>query len=131
MRGDTPFLHAARAGDWGAMCRLRRAGASPAARNAAGETANDLVGRPALALGPKHRLAAWYVLCAPRWALAPLEPLCWDRGDAPSGQAAAAGGVGGGLWRNGAVLHATSPAARRVQLHAPFTPPPRPPPLGA
>ena len=79
VRGDTPYLHAARAGDWGAMCRLRRAGANPSAINAAGETANGLVGRPALALGPANRAAAWYVTAAPRWALAPLEPLCWDR----------------------------------------------------
>jgi len=81
VNGDTPFLAAAKSGDWGAMCRLRRAGADPAWTNAKGEDAANLVRDPQLGLGLKHRLAAATVIRAPRWALAALEPGCGSRGD--------------------------------------------------
>ena len=77
--GNTVLLSAARAGDWGAVCRLRRAGADAGVTNQEGDTAARLVARPELNLGWRHRAAAAFALHAPTWALAPLEPLCWDR----------------------------------------------------
>jgi hypothetical protein len=77
--GNTALLSAAKVGDWGALCRLRRAGADATLANAQGDTAAGLVASPELNLAWKHRAAAAFVLNAPSWALAPLEPLCWDR----------------------------------------------------
>jgi ankyrin repeat protein len=78
MNGDTPFLTAAKAGNWGAMCRLRRAGAVPTVSNKLNENALNIVEfNPNIDF--KGKLAAKLIINGPSWAVAALEPFCWSR----------------------------------------------------
>mmetsp|Transcript_5389 Transcript_5389/g.7010 ORF Transcript_5389/g.7010 Transcript_5389/m.7010 type:complete len:293 (-) Transcript_5389:449-1327(-) len=78
MNGDTPLIVAAKTGNWGAMCRLVRAGANPKIKNTNNESAIQFINK-SNDVDLKGKLAAKVIVSAPDWVVGSLEPFCWSR----------------------------------------------------